>query len=83
MSKTNYVYVAKTNRITDYGVMLDESRIFKDLTSFLNWMELYDLVFFNKDQVERIKHGDSAVFRSNKKAKKNFTIGEVEVEKFY
>ena len=83
MSKSNYVYVAKICEVTNYGAMWDNIRIFGDLTSFLDWMELKDLVFIDKDQIERLKHGDEAAFKSNKNVKHKFVVGMVETEKFY
>ena len=85
MSKSNYVYLTDTSRITSYG-MWNQTRVFKDLTSLLHWMELNDLVFLNADQVDRLKHGDSATFKSSKKTNKEhktFVIGEVKVESYY
>ena len=83
MSKVNYVYFAKFYKVTNYGAIWDDERIFEDLTSFLEWMEINDVVFLDKDQIDRVKHGDEGAFRSKKNVKDKCIIGMLEIKKFY
>ena len=78
--KFNYVYFMETQELNEYGTIARYNYLFNDLKGVVDFMNTWDLVFLDRDQIIRLKHGDSAAIRSKKKRKykDNFTIGIVE-----
>lgn len=79
--KENFVYFVTTYKVSENGWLSDNVTLFGKLKDMLDWMGWNNLIFLNKDQIERVQHGRDAAIRSkgkNDTEKNSFVIGKIE-----